>query len=67
MPDDIISRRLAVTAFHHVLHRKQSKFSAVLDWLNHQIRTSAPIARKEAVRLAMAVSAGEAVFRGYKY
>ena len=58
---------LAMTAFDHVLRRKQTGFQEVLAWTDCATRDAAPSDKKEMTRLARITRKGDAAFRGYKY
>ncbi|KAL8950083.1 MAG: hypothetical protein Q9222_003867 [Ikaeria aurantiellina] len=58
---------LALTAFHNVLKRKQTKFQGVLEWVEGAMVDVRPKDRKEAVRLTRAVERGRAAFGDVKY
>lgn len=59
--------RLAAKAFQSTLRRKQSKYGEVLAYLAGIVEDSAPVNKREAMKLSRIVKAGEAVFANYKY
>lgn len=59
--------RLALTAFMHVLGRKQTSFRPILAWLEETIEKVRPCDRKEVSRLFKVAKEGDAVFRGYRF
>ncbi|KAL9578805.1 MAG: hypothetical protein Q9212_005488, partial [Teloschistes hypoglaucus] len=58
---------LALTAFMHVLGRKQTSFQEVLAWLDKAIEKAQSSDRKEASRLSKVAKKGDAVFHGYRF
>ncbi|KAL8713551.1 MAG: hypothetical protein Q9220_002413 [cf. Caloplaca sp. 1 TL-2023] len=57
---------LALTAFHNVLKRKQTRFWSVLEWVADAMVDVGPKDRKEAARLTRAVERGHAAFEGFR-
>ncbi|KAL8867135.1 MAG: hypothetical protein Q9174_005857 [Haloplaca sp. 1 TL-2023] len=58
---------LAMSAFSHVLRRKQTGFQEALAWTDCATRDAAPSDKKELARLVTVTRRGDAAFRGYKY
>ena len=61
------SRRLATTAFHHVLGRKQSRYREVLIWLDGMTTAAIPGNRRELLQLQRVVKRGNVVLKDYRY
>lgn len=58
---------LAVAAFRFVLQRKQTRYAAVLRWLDGLGRQTRPTSNADAVRLMQVVRAGTALFEGWRF
>ena len=56
-----------MSAFSKVLGRKQTKFQAVLEWVDAASKDVRPREKKEELRLLKARQKGDAAFRGYRY
>ena len=59
--------RLAGTAFHAVLRRKQSKYGIVLAWLARLVAASTPTITSAHGRLDRAAIEGQRAFRQCRY
>lgn len=60
-------RFLAASAFRFVLKRKQTRYGAVLKWLDAQWRDSRPVTDREAVKMALVVQRGNALFEEWRF
>ncbi|KAJ5247280.1 Telomere reverse transcriptase [Penicillium chermesinum] len=58
---------LAVAAFRFVLRRKQTRFAAVLRWLDCLGRRTRPTSNADAVRLLQVVKRGTALFDEWRF
>ena len=56
--------RLLARAFKHIFSAKQTRYSAMLAWLDGQLLAAAPQNAAEALKLRSVVRKGEKVFRG---
>ncbi|KAJ5391980.1 hypothetical protein N7509_007470 [Penicillium cosmopolitanum] len=60
-------RFLAASAFRFVLKRKQTRYGAVLQWLDAQWRDSRPVTDREAVKMGLVVQKGNALFEDWRF
>lgn len=60
-------RRLAAKAFRKVLGQKQSKYGAVILWLDDAVGRTKPKRAKEMWRLNKVVRESDAVFLDYRF
>lgn len=60
-------RFLATSAFRFVLKRKQTRYGAVLRWLDGQWRISRPIRDREAIKMGLVVQKGNALFEEWRF
>ncbi|KAJ5817557.1 reverse transcriptase [Penicillium robsamsonii] len=58
---------LASAAFRFVLKRKQTRYSAVLRWLDSMTKDARPTSDSEALRMTQVVKSGNAMFEEWRF
>lgn len=58
---------LTTSAFRFVLKRKQTRYAAVIQWLDSQWKHSRPTTNSEATKLAQVVKRGNALFEEWRF
>lgn len=58
---------LAASAFRFVLRRKQTRYAAVLHWLDSQWKDSRPATNSEALQLTRVVRSGNTLFEDWRF
>ena len=65
--DTCFANRLLSTAFVHVLRRKQTRYTRVLQWLEQRRRSGRGARKGDAPQLAALARRANAVYEGYKF
>lgn len=58
---------LAAAAFRHVFSRKQTRYGAVLSWLDQMYKANRPKTDGKSVRLAQVVRKGNLLYRSWRF